>query len=61
MTRFRCACCGYVLPKTYESHERDGRCYMCEPLTDEERLVMEQEYSTRLRRARMWQARRVAR
>lgn len=52
MTRFRCVCCGFSLPKSYESHEKDGRCYLCQPLTDEERLVMEREYSAHRLRSR---------
>lgn len=52
MTRFRCACCGFSLPRSCESHEKRRHCFCCEPLTDDERLVMEREYSAHRMRAR---------
>lgn len=41
---FRCISCRFFLPRSYEGETKDGRCYLCEPLSEEERQIMERAF-----------------
>ena len=47
MSVFRCLTCGFSLPASSEHDAKNGRGFLCEPLTEEEGRIMERELSPR--------------